>query len=113
MVVRDREADSSVEVWMRSEPSVFCENIDSWGALWVVGWACDFADVVSTLVMDWLVYSEYDIEPNVRILRIWQANKVVRDPPMLFDLSVIVFPSGLGLPLESHLALCFALHFLS
>lgn len=103
MVMRDRKADSVIELRVSAELSVLSEHIDSWGLLWVFVWASDLTNIESVLASFWVLKTEDDEVPRVDILWVWKANEVIDDLSVLFDLSVVIFLGHFSFSLESHL----------
>ena len=116
VMVGDRKTNSMIELWISAEPSILGEHVDSWSLLRIVVRASDLTNIESILASFWVLKSEDYEVPMINVFRIWEANEVVDDLAVLFDLRIVVFFSHFGFSLKSHLTgfvYRFSLHVLS
>merc|ERR1711934_223709 len=91
VMVRDRKANSVIELWIGAESSILSEHIDSWCLLRIVIRASNFTHVESVFASFWMFEPENNEVPSVDIFRIWEANEVIDDLSVLFDLTIVIF----------------------
>ena len=90
VMMRDREADSEVELWVSAESSILGQHVDSWGLMRILIRASDLTQEESSLASG-VLKAEDDEVPRVDVFWIWQADEIVSHPTVLFDLGVVLF----------------------